>query len=69
MCGRYSLHAHPDVIALQFGLAVGYYEWKVEAGRKQPYFLRRDSGEPFAMAGLWEQWRSSDGQLTETLRS
>ena len=144
MCGRYALHAHPDVIVLQFGLAAapqmkprfniaptqeapvvrvsaaqnrelallrwglipswskdpsigarminaraetaaekpsfrnafrrrrclvpadGYYEWKIEAGRKQPYFHQLASGEPFAMAGLWEQWRSPEGELTET---
>ena len=144
MCGRYALHAHPNVIALQFGLpaapqmkprfniaptqqapvvridpghkrewaqlrwglipswskdpsigarminaraetvaqkpafrnafrrrrclvpADGYYEWKVEGGRKQPYLLQFASGEPFAMAGLWEQWRSPEGELTET---
>lgn len=144
MCGRYALHAHPDVIALQFGLpaapqmkprfniaptqespvvridpghtrewaqlrwglipswskdpsigarminaraetvaqkpsfrnafrrrrclvpADGYYEWKVEGGRKQPYLLQFASGGPFAMAGLWEQWRSPEGELTET---
>jgi len=144
MCGRYALHAHPDVIALQFGLssapqfrpryniaptqeapvirpgrpnerelallrwglippwskdstigarminaraetvaekpafrnafrrrrclvpADGYYEWRTEAGRKQPYLLRVESGEPFAMAGLWEQWRSPEGTIAET---
>jgi putative SOS response-associated peptidase YedK len=115
MCGRYALHAHPDVVALQFGLdcvpefqprynvapaadiliirknaatlarwglrgkfinlraetvankfpgtyrsgrclvpASGFYEWKQEAGRKQPYyFFPRD--EPlFGFAALWE---------------
>ena len=46
--------------------ADGYYEWKVEGGRKQPYFLQLASGELFAMAGLWEQWRSPDGKLIET---
>lgn len=46
--------------------ADGYYEWMVEAGRKQPYFLQLASGEPFAMAGLWEQWRSPEGELIET---
>lgn len=144
MCGRYALHTHPDIIALQFGVAEappmkprfniaptqeapvvrvdaaqkrelallrwglippwskdpsigarminaraesiadkpsfrnafrrrrclvpadGYYEWKVEGGRKQPYFLQLASGESFAMAGLWEQWRSPEGKLVET---
>ena len=144
MCGRYALHTHPDIIALQFGVAEapptkprfniaptqeapvvrldperkrelallrwglipswskdpsigarminaraesvaakpsfrnafrrrrclvpadGYYEWKLEGGRKQPYFLQLASGEPFAMAGLWEQWGSPEGKFIET---
>src|SRR5689334_5857701 len=112
MCGRYALHANPDVIALQFGLdslpefepsyniapasdvlvvqdkarlarwglrgkfvnlraetvlarfrssgrclvpASGFYEWKVDGRRKQPfYFVSRE--EPLlAFAALWER--------------
>jgi putative SOS response-associated peptidase YedK len=129
MCGRYSLHSNPDVIALMFGLseipahqpryniapaaqvliirqneaamvrwglvprwakdpsmgarmnnaraetvaekpsfreayrkrrclipANGFYEWKSESGRKQPYYIYPSSGELFSFAGLWEQW-------------
>ena len=144
MCGRYALHAHPDVVVLKFGLAAapqlkpryniaptqeapvirmdaqreralallrwglvpswskdpsiggrminaraetvtekpafrnafrrrrclvpadGYYEWKSEGGRKQAYLLQLGSGEPFAMAGLWESWRSLEGEVAET---
>lgn len=36
----------------------GFYEWKAQAlgekGPKQPYYIRRRDGEPFAIAGLWE---------------
>lgn len=129
MCGRYSLHANPEVIALMFGLseipacqpryniaptaqvlivreneaamvrwglvprwakdpsvgarmnnaraetvaekpsfreayrkrrclipANGFYEWKLENGLKQPYYVHPAGGELFAFAGLWEQW-------------
>ncbi len=140
MCGRYALHAHPDVIALQFGLsavpqftpryniaptaevlivraldgaraaaqvrwglvprwakdpsigarlnnaraesiaqkpafrdayrsrrclvpASGFYEWKAEAGRKQPYYVYPATGELFAFAGLWERWSGPEGSL------
>lgn len=129
MCGRYSLHSNPEVVALLFGLsevpayqaryniaptaqilvireggaamvkwglvprwakdpsmgarmnnaraetvaekpsfreayrrrrclipANGYYEWKLEHGLKQPYYITPSSGELFAFAGLWEQW-------------
>ena len=133
MCGRYSLHSNPEVVALMFGLAEipayqpryniapasqvliirrneaaavaslvrwglvprwakdpavgarmnnaraetvaekpsfreayrrrrclipanGFYEWKSEGGRKQPYYIYPGGGELFAFAGLWEQW-------------
>lgn len=138
MCGRYALHAHPDVIALQFGLsevpafapryniapaaevlivrategvrsiarvrwgleprwakdpsignklsnaraetvaekpafrdayrwrrclvpASGFYEWKPEAGRKQPYYVHPANGALFAFGGLWERWQGPEG--------
>lgn len=39
--------------------ADGFYEWKAQPGskKKQPYFIHRPDGEPFAFAGLWEQWK------------
>lgn len=113
MCGRYALHANPEVIALQFGLdsapqfkrsyniapathvlvirgqtaalarwgmrgkfvnlreetvrarfkdswrclvpASGFYEWKAQAGRKQPYYFYPKSAPLFAFAALWER--------------
>ncbi len=42
--------------------ADGYYEWKVEPGGKQPYYLSLPGGEPLAMAGLYELWRGPDDQ-------
>jgi putative SOS response-associated peptidase YedK len=36
--------------------ASGFYEWKLEGGRKQPYYIHPSSGELFSFAGLWEQW-------------
>ena len=35
--------------------ANGFYEWKLESGRKQPYYIYPNRGELFAFAGLWEQ--------------
>jgi putative SOS response-associated peptidase YedK len=113
MCGRYALHANPDVIALQFGLqsvpefaasfniapaaeilvvrdkrasrarwglrgkfvnlraqtvatkfrssgrclvpASGFYEWKNEGRRKQPFYFRPASAPLLALAGVWER--------------
>ncbi|MFZ4517847.1 MAG: SOS response-associated peptidase [Microthrixaceae bacterium] len=46
----------------------GFYEWRAVPGRrqKQPYFIHRPDGEPYAFAGLWEQWRgpAPDGEAT-----
>ena len=113
MCGRYALHANPDVIALQFGLqsvpefrasfniapaadilvvrekkasrarwglrgkfvnlraetvaarfrssgrclvpASGFYEWKSEGRRKQPFYFRPAAEPLLAFAALWER--------------
>ena len=136
MCGRYSLHSSPDVIALMFGLseipayqpryniapaaqvlivrqneaamvrwglvprwakdpavgarmnnaraetvaqkpsfreayrkrrclipANGFYEWKLENGLKQPYYVHPAGTELFAFAGLWESWQDPHRSL------
>ena len=39
--------------------ANGFYEWKLENGRKQPYYIHPSGGELFAFAGLWEQWKAT----------
>ncbi|MEQ8427756.1 MAG: SOS response-associated peptidase [Gammaproteobacteria bacterium] len=36
--------------------ANGYYEWKNEAGKKQPYYCKLKDTELFAFAGLWDRW-------------
>ena len=42
--------------------ADGFYEWRKENGGKQPYYIRTQSGRPFAFAGLWESWsRNGEG--------
>jgi putative SOS response-associated peptidase YedK len=47
-------------------LADGFYEWKREGTRKQPYYIRLQNGEPFAFAGLWDRWQPSKGDPLET---
>jgi putative SOS response-associated peptidase YedK len=47
--------------------ADGFYEWRREADRKVPYYFQLKTGEPFAFAGLWENWQ--DPQSGEWLRS
>jgi putative SOS response-associated peptidase YedK len=113
MCGRYALHANPEVVALQFGLASvpdfrrsyniapaaeilivrngkaalarwglrgklvnlraetvlarfrasgrclvpasGFYEWKSEGRRKQPYYFFPGDDALLALAAVWER--------------
>lgn len=47
--------------------ADGFYEWTTRPGqkKKQPWFIHRPDGEPYAFAGLWEVWRppGSDDEL------
>jgi putative SOS response-associated peptidase YedK len=44
----------------------GFYEWRSEGGRKQPWFIHRRDHLPFAMAGLWEHWQDPGGNELES---
>ncbi|MGI9234732.1 MAG: SOS response-associated peptidase [Woeseiaceae bacterium] len=48
-------------------LADGFYEWRRENDVKTPYFISLASGEPFALAGLWESW--TDKESGESLQT
>lgn len=42
--------------------ANGYYEWQVESGGKQPWFLSAGEGDPpLGFAGVYEAWREGPG--------
>lgn len=45
--------------------ADGFYEWKKEGTKKQPVYIRRKDGQPFAFAGLWEEWERQ-GEVIES---
>ena len=48
-------------------VADGFYEWQAQPrGPKQPYFITTADGQPFAFAGLWEEWWSPESNLVET---
>ncbi len=48
-------------------VADGFYEWRKRVdGSKQPYYLTLPDDRPFAFAGLWEAWRSPDGERLES---
>jgi putative SOS response-associated peptidase YedK len=47
--------------------ASGFYEWRKEGTRKQPWYFRsRDPRRSLAIAAVWERWRDPEGQLVET---
>ena len=48
----------------------GFFEWKdiYSTGKdKQPYAIAMKSGEPFALAAIWEMWR--DPKTEERIRT
>lgn len=52
-------------------LADGFYEWRRSEksqsgpGPKQPYYIRLETGSPYAFAGLWEHWEGEDDRGNE----
>jgi putative SOS response-associated peptidase YedK len=54
-------------------LASGFFEWKPvsmlanpKGKSKIPVFIHMKDHKPFVFAGLWEEWRSPDGELVRT---
>ena len=57
------INLQAERVAFTFGLerrclilADGFYEWAGTVLTKRPYRFTMKSGEPFAFAGIWEQW-------------
>jgi putative SOS response-associated peptidase YedK len=46
--------------------ADGFYEWRRNADRKQPYYFSMPNGRSFGFAGLWDRWKSPEGEILET---
>lgn len=47
--------------------ADGFYEWQqspsASQAKKQPFYIHRPDGQPFAFAGLWESWAHRPTEL------
>jgi putative SOS response-associated peptidase YedK len=39
-----------------------FFEWQRRDKAKQPFFVRRDDGRPFALAGIWDRSTAPDGE-------
>jgi putative SOS response-associated peptidase YedK len=46
--------------------ADGFYEWKKEPQGKTPFCFTMADDRLFAFAGIWDSWRSPEGQTMET---
>ncbi len=45
----------------------GFYEWqRIDSRTKVPHLFELQDESPFAFAGLWEQWKSSEGEVIES---
>ncbi len=54
--------------------ADGFYEWRMEDGKKQPFRIGMKGGDVFAFAALWESWKArqdgygyEEGDIVETV--
>jgi putative SOS response-associated peptidase YedK len=44
----------------------GFFEWQRRDKTKQPFFVRRDDGRPFALAGIWDGSTAPDGERIDS---
>jgi putative SOS response-associated peptidase YedK len=57
MCGRFALHAHPDVVALQFGLdSVPHFAPRYNIAPTLPVLIIRKEGAATVRWGLVPRW-------------
>ncbi|EOA26857.1 hypothetical protein CARUB_v10022949mg [Capsella rubella] len=44
----------------------GFYEWKKEGSKKQPYYIHFEDGRPLVFAALFDSWQNSGGETLYT---
>uniref|UniRef100_A0A1J3JK76 Embryonic stem cell-specific 5-hydroxymethylcytosine-binding protein n=1 Tax=Noccaea caerulescens TaxID=107243 RepID=A0A1J3JK76_NOCCA len=44
----------------------GFYEWKKEGSKKQPYYIHFKDGRPLVFAALFDSWHNSAGETLYT---
>src|SRR5210317_2143755 len=46
--------------------ATGFYEWETIGKEKIPHYIHLYGGEIMSLAGLWERWKSPEGEEIKT---
>jgi putative SOS response-associated peptidase YedK len=46
--------------------AAAFYEWQAGPAGKTPYAIARADADPMAFAGIWEGWRSPNGDIVRS---
>ena len=46
--------------------APAYYEWRDDPDGKTPFAVARIDGEPVVFGGIWERWKSPEGETLQT---
>jgi putative SOS response-associated peptidase YedK len=46
--------------------APAYYEWRDDPDGKTPFAVARIDGEPVVFGGIWERWKSTEGEILQT---
>ncbi|GMH02455.1 hypothetical protein Nepgr_004294 [Nepenthes gracilis] len=44
----------------------GFYEWKKDGSKKQPYYIHFKDGQPLVFAALYDSWRNFEGEILYT---
>ncbi|XP_058196651.1 uncharacterized protein LOC131312726 [Rhododendron vialii] len=52
---------HRCVVAVE-----GFYEWKKDGSKKQPYYIHLKDGQPLVFAALYDTWKNSEGEIHYT---
>ena len=47
---------------MQRCLIPGFYEWRHDGDRMQPYYIHRKDNQPLVFAGLWSRWEDRENR-------
>jgi putative SOS response-associated peptidase YedK len=46
--------------------ASGFFEWAASPEGKSPHYVTMRDGSPLAFAGIWDSWKTPEGEILET---